>query len=261
MTSHTSLASRYQFAMDLAKQAGKIALEFQQQLKSRQLVIEHKGVQDFVTEADKTTERHIRNELEHHFPEDAFLGEETGGSLADKDRGTWVVDPIDGTTNYLRDHALWCISIAYVVNGEPVIGVIFAPVANEMFHACKNQGAFLNGTRLEMNTSSDNPVGLVNLGYSRKGSLDDYLTTMKRLLDKGIEHRRHGSAALALAHTACGRFDGYRESFINAWDVFAGIVIVREAKGWVELVENDPGLAIAAGINSIRPLLSLDNTQ
>lgn len=233
---NNELQQRYTFACQLAKEAGQMAYNYQRKLIEDGLTIDIKGQQDFVSEADKETEKFIRQQLTQTFPQDGFLGEESGegsGQHSDEENttttGTWVVDPIDGTTNFLRKQSIWCVSIAYLVDGEPVIGAIYAPCHDELFSALHGKGAWLNEQPLKVNQGSNDVVGLVNLGYSAKMPLDTYLATMKRLLDHGIEHRRHGSAALGLAHVAAGRFDGYREDFINAWDIMAGVVILREA--------------------------------
>ncbi|WP_164684177.1 inositol monophosphatase family protein [Vibrio maerlii] len=252
---NNDLEQKYHFACELAKQAGLIAKGYQNQLLEGNLAIDVKGHQDFVSDADRETEKYIRTQLESAYPQDGFLGEESGAT--DEYRtGVWVVDPIDGTTNFLRKQSLWCVSIAYLVEGEPVIGVIYDPNLDELFHARKGEGAYLNGKPMEVYQGSEAVVGLVNLGYSPKMPLDNYLSTMQRLLDNGIEHRRHGSAALGLAHVAAGRFDGYREDFINAWDIMAGVVILREAKADVATNQIEGGYTIQASIPAITELLA-----
>ncbi|USD61244.1 inositol monophosphatase [Vibrio sp. SCSIO 43140] len=252
---NNELQKKYDFACELAEKAGAIAKDYQDQLRKGNLEIDVKGHQDFVSDADRETERYIRNQIESTYPEDGFLGEESGAT-AESCAGVWVVDPIDGTTNFLRKQSAWCVSIAYVVNGEPVIGVIYDPSLDELFHALKGEGAYLNDRLIEVYQGSEAFVGLVNLGYSPKMSLENYLNTMQRLLNHGIEHRRHGSAALGLAHVAAGRFDGYREDFINAWDIMAGVVILREAKADVTAKQIEGGYAIQASIPAITALLA-----
>ena len=251
---NNDLQQRYTFACQLAKEAGTIAHTYQKKLVEEGLDIDVKGRQDFVSVADKETENFIRQQLSLHYPQDGFLGEESGVSNPDSE-GTWVVDPIDGTTNFLRQQPMWCVSIAYMVEGEPVIGVIYDPCHDELFSALVGQGAWLNDRPLEVNQGDNAIVGLVNLGYSAKMPLENYLATMTRLLEHGIEHRRHGSAALGLAHVAAGRFDGYREDFINAWDIMAGIAILREAKADVIFNQIAGGYAIQASIPAISDLL------
>ncbi|MGF1701332.1 inositol monophosphatase [Photobacterium makurazakiensis] len=261
---NNELQQRYTFVCQLAKEAGQLAYYYQRKLIENGLTIDVKGQQDFVSEADKETEIFIRQQLTQTFPQDGFLGEESGegsgqhnGEENDNDSttGTWVVDPIDGTTNFLRKQPMWCVSIAYLVDGVPVIGAIYDPCHDELFSALHGEGAWLNEQPLKVNQGSNDMVGLVNLGYSAKMPLDTYLTTMKRLLDHGIEHRRHGSAALGLAHVAAGRFDGYREDFLNAWDIMAGVVILQEASADVILNEVPGGYTIQACTPALTDLL------
>ncbi|MGR5063887.1 inositol monophosphatase family protein [Photobacterium sp. DNB22_13_2] len=252
------LLHRYSFACQLAREAGSLALNYQNQLKEEGLAVDVKGKQDFVSIADRETENFIRQQLAANFPEDNFLGEESGETThtdTKADSGTWVVDPIDGTTNFLRKQPMWCVSIAYVINDEPVIGAIYDPCHDELFSAIKGEGAWLNDKRLAIDRDNQDVVGLVDLGYSAKMPLENYLSTMQRLLDNGIEHRRHGSAALGLAHVASGQFDGFREDFINAWDIMAGIVILREAGADVLVEKVKGGYAIQASIPALTDLL------
>jgi myo-inositol-1(or 4)-monophosphatase len=246
---------RYKFACELAEQAGKIALGYQQRLKQDGLIIDVKGQQDFVSEADKVTEDYIRNALEKTFPEDGFLGEESGIRSSEKG-GVWVVDPIDGTTNFLRKQPTWCVSIAFVQDDEPMIGVVYDASREELFSAIKDQGAWLNGQKLEVNQQGGEVVGLVNLGYSNKVPLESYFSTIQRLLANGIEHRRSGSAALALAHVASGQFDGFREDALNAWDMMAGVLIAAEAGADVIVSSIDKGYKVQVSIPSITALLA-----
>nr|WP_311529852.1 inositol monophosphatase family protein [uncultured Ralstonia sp.] len=248
-----ALHSRLETARQVARDAGALALSYQERLRRNELVIIEKGVQDFVSEADRATERLIREALTRQYPEDGFLGEETGS--APDGLGVWVVDPIDGTSNYLRQHRHWCVSIAYVVDEKPVLGVIYDPSNDELFHALAGEGAYLNDHHLRPDRSLAARAGMVNLGYSAKAELRHHLSTIERLLEQGIEYRRCGSAALGLAHVATGRFDGYAEAFINAWDVMAGVVIVREAGLWVELKTQPGGYAIRAGVPALASIL------
>jgi myo-inositol-1(or 4)-monophosphatase len=250
------LQHRLASAQQVARDAGALALSYQARLRAHDLAIQQKGTQDFVSEADRETERLIRDRLTGLYPDDGFLGEETGHQAGGE--GTWIVDPIDGTTNYLHQHRHWCVSIAYVVNDEPVLGVIYDPSNDELFAALAGHGAFLNDNRLRVNQGELSLAGLVILGYSNKTPIKDYLQTIERLHARDIEHRRYGSAAISLAHVAAGRFDGYKEDFINAWDIMAGVIILREAGAWVNLRTrpNGDGYAITAGIPALAPILA-----
>lgn len=248
-----ALHDRLATAKQVAREAGALALSYQERLRRDELAILEKGAQDFVSEADHATERLIREALTRRYPEDGFVGEETGS--ARDGQGVWMVDPIDGTSNYLRQHRHWCVSVAYVVDGEPVLGVIYDPCNDELFYALAGEGAYLNDCRLHPDLRSTTRVGMVNLGYSAKTELRHHLATIERLLEQGIEYRRCGSAALGLAHVAAGRFDGYAEAFINGWDIMAGVVIVREAGLWVELEARPGGYAIRAGVPALASAL------
>ncbi|EAS45233.1 inositol monophosphatase [Photobacterium profundum] len=252
---NNKLRQKYAFAKLLAKEAGTLALNFQAQLQQGKLTVSQKGRQDFVSEADKETENFIKNCIATTYPEDGFLGEETGQEEHKKGQGVWVVDPIDGTTNYLRQHSLWCISIAYMIDDKPIIGVIYDPTHDELFSALEGSGAWLNEQAMYVNQGIQDIVSIVNVGYSAKMPLDAYLQTITRLLDHGIEHRRHGSAALGLAHVAAGRFDGYREDFLNTWDIMAGVIILQESGANVDIEQRKNGYAIQASIPAITAIL------
>ncbi len=247
------LQARFDFVRQLALDAGRFAQRYQQRLIDGGLTIIAKGVQDFVSEADRETERFIQQRLAERFPEDGFLGEESGATLGQL--GTWVVDPIDGTSNFLRGHALWCVSIAYVVDATPLLGAISVPVLNELFYAIKGEGAWLNGRPLRVNQGPRERVALVMLGSLRHSAPADYLALLERLQREQIEQRRYGSAAIALAYVAAGRFDGYHEAFIHAWDIMAGVVILREAGAWVELQPRDQGYSIRTAIPALKSVL------
>lgn len=258
MSTHT-LHDRFDFVRQLALDAGRFAQDYQQRLIDGGLTIIAKGVQDFVSEADRETERFIRQRLAARFPEDGFLGEESGASEqhpAIPSPGTWVVDPIDGTTNFLRGQPLWCVSIAYVVDGTPLLGAISVPIMNELFYAMQGEGAWLNGHPLRVNQGAREAATLVLLGSSRHCAMQDYLAWLERLQREEIEHRRYGSAAIALAYVAAGRFDGYREELIYAWDIFAGVVLLREAGAWVDLKPRQTGYSIRTAIPALKPLFS-----
>lgn len=203
-----------------------------------QLQVSRKGPGDFVSTADTKAERIVRKELERARPDYSFLLEE-GGRIEGKDTDhCWVVDPLDGTTNFLHGLPHFCVSIALTQSGEPIAGVIYDPLKDELFWAEKNDGAYLNNRRLRVS--------------GRKGLADALLATgvpfrlhqgtpVCEIFEKQLHHvmsrvagvRRFGSAALDLAYVAAGRYDGYWENGLNPWDVAAGVLIVREAGGFV----------------------------
>jgi myo-inositol-1(or 4)-monophosphatase len=191
-----------------------------------------KGPGDWVSDADHASERAIREVLRTAAPGLAFFGEETGGERAEVG---WVVDPLDGTTNFLRSFPVVGVSIALVAQGEPVVGVVQAPMLGDVYAARRGGGASRNGAPITV--ASRPPAGAVcATGFpfrSKRDGLDAYLPTLERALRAFEDLRRAGAASLDLAWTACGVFDGYFEQHLGTWDVAAGGVIVREAGGIV----------------------------
>ena len=202
------------------------------------LQVSEKGPGDFVTASDKRVEKIIINELEKS--EYSFLTEETGlieGKYKDK---RWIIDPIDGTFNFLNGLPHFAISIGYEENGEIVSGIIFDPIKNEMFAAHKGSGAYLNNSRTRVSNKSDFKIACLVTGGPKAASkakesiLDEY----KKISMKTNAHiRKSGSAALDLAYVATGRYDGYWQREINYWDIAAGIIIVKESGGFVENIK------------------------
>lgn len=228
---NAAIAAREKLAIELAQQAGEIALRH---FRQPDLAVSNKGLQDFVTVADHAVEQFLVERLAEAFPEDAVLGEE-GGLRGNEDAGRpcWVIDPIDGTDNYRRGLAMWCISIGLLIDREPVMGVIHCPVLGELFSARQSAGAFCNGKAITVSKETEPTRSRINLGYSRKRVPPaTHAAQVERLLQAGCEYSRLGSAAIGLASVASGRYEGFWEAHINAWDVAAGICIVREAGGW-----------------------------
>ncbi|OAT75416.1 inositol monophosphatase [Mangrovibacter phragmitis] len=208
----------------LIKHAGQHA----QALRNQGLKIDSKGQQDFVSEADIWVEQQLRHWLAQHFPTDGFLGEESG--LQTGNGRTWVIDPIDGTTNYISGMDYWCISVACVEGEQVVLGIIYAPDRNEFFVAEAGKGATLNGHPLHLREPNPEQV-VIGLGRSSRTSLDGYLKTLQHLADQGVEYRRFGAGALMLAHVAAGQVHGYFEAHLNSWDALAGLLLILEAGG------------------------------
>lgn len=224
------LTARLLVAQGIAREAGLLALRMRAEPAT--LGIEMKGPQDFVTAADRAVEALIRARLAAAFPEDGFFGEETASDAEpDVHANLWVVDPIDGTSNFAAGRRDWCVSIGLVVAGHPMLGVIYQPVFNALTCALRGQGATRDGMPLRM---PDRPMGQVTIGIdcSAALSVDQHLSQIKAVLATGAEYRRNGSAATSLAQVAAGQLDGFVEMSLSAWDVAAGIVIVEEAGGW-----------------------------
>ena len=210
--------ARMELSLQMAREAAEIALPLFEQAKNRELKIMTKGVQDWLSQADTSVESHIRGRIEKAFPEDGFLGEESGAS--EPGRGTWVVDPIDGTGNFVRGIDLWCISIAYYCDGAVRIGVIYDPVRDCLYHAQAGRGAFCNQEPIRVSDQGDPQRSLVIMGYSSKTSRQDHLDAIEFLIKSRIDYRRFGSATVALVQVASGQAEAYFEHNINSWGRF-----------------------------------------
>ena len=184
------------------------------------LQVSKKGPKDFVTNSDKKTEKVLINELTKNKKKYSILSEEIGFIKNDDNDYVWVIDPIDGTTNFLHGIPHFCISIGLKFKDEIISGIIFDPIKNEIFYAEKNQGAFFNNHRIRV---------------SKRKNLDECLfaTNKNGLSSADLNARIFGSAALDLAYVASGRIDGYFQNGLNLWDIAAGTLIVREAGGIV----------------------------
>jgi myo-inositol-1(or 4)-monophosphatase len=211
--------------MDLAERAGELALSMRPRPGSAQAVL--KGPQDWVTEADVAVERFLSEELAVAFPADGFQGEEGGISRGGSLR--WVVDPIDGTANFARGAARFCVSLACMEGDTPLIGILAAPALRETIWAWHGGGAWLNGDPIRASATADVKQAIMEVGWSRRRSNADYIKICERVLADGTGLRHGGSGALGLADVAIGRQDGYVELHINLWDVAAALVILREA--------------------------------
>lgn len=244
------MEARFNAAREIARDAGRLALKHF--LLRDTLKVETKGVHDLVSEADRDVEALISSRLMALFPDDGFIGEETGVKAGGmKAAGIWVVDPIDGTASFLDGIPAWCVSIAYVVGSEIEIGVIYDPNAEELFAARRGHGATLNDRPIRARRAGGFKDGRVGIGYSLRVDPRPTVTAIERLLTGGGMYVWNGSGALMLAYVAAGRLIGYYEAHINAWDCLAGIGLIREAGGWTNDFLADDGLihgnVIAAG--------------
>ncbi|AMJ63225.1 inositol monophosphatase family protein [Bosea sp. PAMC 26642] len=194
--------------------------------KRDSLGITMKGAQDWLTVADGAVEEFLRQRLSVLFPADAVIGEEGGGEASD---AVWIIDPIDGTSNFARGDRNWCISIGFLLKGVPEIGIIAAPALDEVYVGRRGRGATMNGQPIRVSGGSDITRAYVELGWSTRIPAANYLATIERGYAAGASIKRSGSGALGICHVANGRTDGYGELHINAWDVAAGIVIASEA--------------------------------
>jgi myo-inositol-1(or 4)-monophosphatase len=225
----TALAKRLETAIALATQAGDMALRLRPPPGAAVATL--KGAQDWLTEADGAVERFLSDALAAAYPEDGFQGEETGKARAGKLR--WVVDPIDGTANYARGAARFCVSLGLLDGDQPVVGVLVAPALGETFAARQGNGATLNGAPIRAATTPDLSRALIEMGWSLRRPNASFQLACNRVQAAGAALRMGGSGALGLADVAAGRIDGYAELHINLWDVAAGLVILAEAGAYV----------------------------
>ena len=200
-----------------------------------QLQVSKKGPADFVSSADLAAEKAIRAELSKARPDFGWLMEESGKGGPAEARSRWIVDPLDGTTNFLHGVPHWSISIAAETDGAITAGIVYDPVKNELFWAERGQGAFMNSTRLRVSGRRSLDVAMIATGMPFKGhkSGPNYSAELDLVMGEVAGVRRFGSAALDLAYVAAGRFDGFWEYGLSPWDVAAGVIIVTEAGGFV----------------------------
>jgi len=212
-----------------ARSAGNIILRYMNRIDGLNIV--EKQRMDFVSEVDKLAEAEIVKELRRAYPTHAFLGEESGAT--GKGPLVWVIDPLDGTHNYLRGIPHFCVSIALLDKGEPVYGVIFDPLRDELYTASKGDGAYMNDRRLRVSKRENLDGAMIATGfpYRQREHLGPQLDMTRAILGQAEDIRRTGSAALDLAYVAAGRLDGYFEIGLKPWDMAAGVLLVHEAGG------------------------------
>ena len=247
----TALADRFETAVTLATEAAALALRMRPPPGAATGVL--KGAQDWLTEADGAVERMLSERLARAYPADGFQGEEGGrvrsGSLR------WVVDPIDGTANFMRGGKRFCVSLGCLEGDTPLIGIIVAPALEETFAARHGAGATLNGAPIHAAETAELARATVELGWSQRRPREAFLALTGRIIAAGAMPRLGGSGALGLADVAAGRTDGYVELHINLWDVAAALTILAEARATVSPfmsgdggVAGNPILAAAPGI-------------
>jgi myo-inositol-1(or 4)-monophosphatase len=229
------LSARLEAASAVARQAGLRAIELRGAPDS--LEIKEKGLQDFVTRADVEVETLIRDRLLGTFPSDGFLGEESERREAEGAAGMWVVDPIDGTSNFIRGIRHWGVSIAYVRDGQIEVGAVYDAPNDALYCAGRGKGATRNNRTIAVSSTHEMTRAMAILGMSQRMDAEDYLNDIRRLTEAGSDYRRLGSAAIGLVRVAEGVADFYYEAHLNSWDALAGMLIVREAGGFVTSVD------------------------
>jgi len=206
------------------------------------LTVTTKGPKDFVSEVDRAAEAAIVETLLDAYPDHAILAEEGTAKGANAEaENVWIIDPLDGTTNFLHGFPQYCVSIALQHRGQVTQGVIYDPVRNDLFTASRGRGAFLNDRRIRVSRRDHLRDCLIGTGFPfRDGSyLDPYLQMMKAMIEKTAGLRRPGAAALDLAYVAAGFYDGFFEVGLNPWDVAAGSLLVQEAGGLIGDLSGD----------------------
>lgn len=229
------LHGRFQLAKDIAQEASAFLLSHE----SMRLSTRTKAENDYVTEADGTVERMIREAISKAFPSDSVYGEEFGGETGSRRR--WIIDPIDGTVNFMASFPDYTVSIAYEDEEGLAFGVVAVPRQHEVFCAFRGEGAFLNDSPIHTDESEDTSRTLALLvpPHRHHEMLDGYIVRMRRFYEIISDVRSIGSAALSLCYVACGRASMYYETALHIYDCAAGIVIVREAGGMVTLLSDD----------------------
>ena len=232
------------------------------------LQVAKKGPADFVSEADRRAEEILHRELSKARPKYGFVMEERGAICGEDTSNTWIVDPLDGTLNFLHGLPHFCVSIALKRDATIFGGVVYEPVSDQMFWAERGRGAFLNGQRLRVSTRRDITESVFATGIPYKGRGDHavFLKELENVMAVAAGVRRFGSAALDLAYVAAGRYEGFWERGLHSWDIAAGVIIVREAGGFIsDFLGKDTSLesgdVIAANSELHLPLRQILNSS
>jgi myo-inositol-1(or 4)-monophosphatase len=215
-----------------------------------QLQVSHKGPSDFVTAADIKAEKTLRAELQKARPRFGFLMEESGEIQGEDGKHRWIIDPIDGTTNFLHGIPHFAISIGLEMEGEMIAGLVYNPIVEEVFWAEKGQGAFLNDKRLRVSARNRMSEAVMATGipfHGRPGH-EPFIDQMGRVMKDVAGIRRMGAASLDLAYVAAGRFEGFWEAGLQPWDIAAGVLLVREAGGFVTDFKGDKNVLASGNV-------------
>jgi myo-inositol-1(or 4)-monophosphatase len=224
-------------AVTAARAAGSIIVRYLDRVDTLDVATKH--MNEFVTQVDREAEAIIIADIRKAYPHHAILAEESGAAGDDEYR--WIIDPLDGTTNYLHGFPQFCVSIALEHRGRLDQGVVFDPLRQELFTASRGAGARLNDRRIRVSRQTTLAGSLLGTGFPFRGDydLDTYLETMRALIPKSAGVRRAGAAALDLAYVAAGRLDGFWEFGLEPWDMAAGVLLIREAGGLVTDADGD----------------------
>lgn len=227
------------FAIEMARDAGQVLLE----KFGRKLNITKKGDINLVTEADLASESLIIERIKSYYSKHSILAEESGNAVVIGGENTWkwIIDPLDGTTNFAHGYPCFCVTLALEHDGEVVIGVTFDPTRNELFAAERGKGASLNNKPIRVSDTEDLGNALIVTGFPYDfKDREDFARHLTEFLLRSRGVRRDGSAAIDMAYVACGRFDGFWEEGLNPWDVAAGVLLIEEAGGQVTYYDGSP---------------------
>jgi myo-inositol-1(or 4)-monophosphatase len=240
-------------AVRAARRAGSIINRAA--LDGTALDVKAKGASDFVTQVDRAAESAIIEVVHHAYPDHAILAEESGARASERAEYRWVIDPLDGTTNFIHGFPQYCVSIAVQHRGAAAHAVIYDPAKNELFTASKGRGAFLNERRIRVSRCQRLKEGLVGTGFPFKEltRVDRYLRQLRTLMGGSAGVRRAGAAALDLAYVAAGRLDAFWEMGLSPWDMAAGALLVQEAGGLVGDFSGEAGFLDSGDIVAATP--------
>lgn len=238
----SDINTRYEASRRIAAVAGTEALRYFRTFDT--LTIDRKGHQDLVSEGDRNVELLVRKEIAGAFPKDGIVGEEHAPVIGTSGY-TWVIDPIDGTANFVRGIPAWTVVIAVTRDADVVTGVVHDPVHGEMYHARRDGGAFCNDRAIRVASDAVITEGSIGVGFSGRTSSAGIVKVVETIVGEGGVFFRNASGALMLTYVACGKLLGYTEEHMNAWDCLAAQLLVAEAGGVVE--KQDAGEMIAKG--------------
>ena len=247
------LTRRHALAVEAARRAGAHLKALYADRGA--LVVEQKGLNDFVSRADREAEALIKDLVASQFPEDGFVGEETGAAGLGDTGAVWVVDPLDGTTNFLKGAHNWCVSIGLVADGAVAAGVIYDPLRDELFEALSGTGTRLNGTAVTVSAAREPGEAVIGLGFVPRVGAARFAADTEALLATGMGFRQVGAGALMLAYVAAGRVDAYFERHMWPWDATAGVALVAGAGGTVSAYPTGPASLAGAGVLAANPAL------
>jgi myo-inositol-1(or 4)-monophosphatase len=227
------------FATQIAREAGNLLVQRLGVAK-----ITSKGDINLVTEADIAAENLIIEKIRSHYPQHGILAEESGEAIlvgGKRSEWKWIIDPLDGTTNYAHGYPCFCVSIALEHNGELALGVVYDPMRDEMFAAERGHGATLNDRKIRVSTVDELNCAMLCTGFPYNvRERPDFAREFAKFTMEAQAVRRDGSAALDLAYVACGRFDGFWEDGLNPWDIAAGALLIYEARGKITNFKDEP---------------------